>query len=65
LIHNCNNKSTPIGKFVSIYENGGCVAIDNSTNDCWVEDFQNLWVAIQYLLDETLDVDSAIELDKN
>ncbi len=60
-----HNGSDPSGKFLSI-ENGVYTACDNDCGECFMEDFSDFELAIQYLLGEPEPIEDMIaEFSKN
>ncbi|MGB4588997.1 MAG: hypothetical protein WBI17_07155 [Clostridiaceae bacterium] len=47
----CNNTLTneDKGRFLIAYENGTFTAIDNTSGDCWTEDFKTRYKAVEWL----------------
>lgn len=48
-----NGRYSPVGLFY-IYENGLYIGFDNSTGECWVEEFKSLGDCIRWLKGEEL-----------
>jgi len=49
---------TPHGRFIYLYEDGTCVAIDNTKFEAFTEDFDSEEVAIEWLYDENFDTEA-------